>query len=72
MTDEIEVKTRKPRLFPIILLQDYMPAGDYEIEQGGIHELLGYIKTGSKVKLPIDEAKAAMANGVAERNDPVG
>lgn len=64
--------------FPVKLLRNYMPIGRYKITDKNAENaidppfaVLGREPAGAFLLLPLEEARRAIANGIAERNDPI-
>jgi hypothetical protein len=71
----------KAELFPVLLLKNYRPAGDFQIEQAeepgkvywrdpdGAEKLK--TRAGFKIQIGKDEARTMIAKGIAERGDAI-
>lgn len=74
-------ETKREKLFPVRLLKDYRPIGDFEIGQPNPETGKPYrepteeerqkVKAGTDILLPLEEAKRAIALKIGERNDPI-
>lgn len=80
-----EVPAEKPKLFPVRILKGYRPVGDFvmrprsdpenefspRIERDPTEDERMKIKAGYYASLPLEEAKAIIKKGIAERDDPM-
>lgn len=78
---QAQKETKREKLFPVRLLKDYRPIGDFEIGQPNPETGKPYrepteedrqkVKAGTDILLPLEEAKRAIALKIGERNDPI-
>lgn len=74
-----EAGTGEENAFPVKLTRNYMPIGRYKVTDKNAENaieppfaVLGREPAGAFLLLPLEEARRAIANGIAERNDPIG
>lgn len=65
------------KLFPVKLLKNYRPKGEFEVatEDGyraPEEEERAKMFAGAAIKLPVEEATFVLSKKIAERNDPIG
>ena len=73
-------KGRKPKtegggksgLFPVKLLRNYRPAGEFTIGgEAPTEEQKAKVFAGASIEVPVEEARDVIAKGIATRNDPI-
>ncbi len=79
--EDLKKRDKKEKMFPVRLLKDYRPIGDFEIGQPDPENGKPYrspteedrqkVLAGTDILLPVDEAKRAIALKIGERNDPI-
>lgn len=75
-----EAKKPEGKTFPVKLLKNYRPVGDFLIEEGEgegkdlrepTGEEIAKVPAGAVIHLPIEEAKSTVGKKIAERNDAI-
>lgn len=71
-----DAKKAESKTFPVKLLKNYRPVGEFLIEEGGelrepTGEEIAKVPAGSVVHLPIDEARDVVGKKIADRNDAI-
>ncbi|WP_104662847.1 hypothetical protein [Ensifer adhaerens] len=71
-----EAKKTEDKTFPVKLLKNYRPLGDFLIEgDDELREPTGderaKVKAGAVIHLPIDEARDIVSKKIADRNDAI-
>ena len=71
----------KAELFPVMLLKNYRPVGDFKVEhveengrstwQEPSEQQKAKTLAGTKIQLPKNEARAIISKGIAERGDEI-
>lgn len=75
LSTEAKPVTEK-KFFPVRLLKNYRPIGEFVIEDEGEHRKpnggeIEKMKAGSCILLPIDEARAIIEKKIGDRNDAI-
>ncbi|MEK1929620.1 MAG: hypothetical protein AAAC47_07490 [Pararhizobium sp.] len=64
------------KLFPVKLIKNYRPAGEFKIidadgQRDPTDEETFKVSAGTAIALPVKEAQVAVEKKIAERNDPI-